>query len=377
MPAHANPSPPLTAVVASLRGGRIRLKVAGGTGVLMVAGVSREALHEELVVGQEIPVRAMGPGGRGETNYSAKGLIKTAWERIAEEYRVGEVVRGRVLKVEDKFALVELLPGAAGFVSVGEMEFDPPDTAREVLAPGEVVSVKILQLSPDAGRGLLSIRQALGHAARERIALVPGGRPFPREPAETGEVARAGAAPAEPGGAVEDRDRLAAENRSLRADLAEVRKELRAAREKAEIPREADPTSSPREFLLAVRIAYARMFEEGDRSGHPLRPMRVGREFLARLRALEGIPVEKVVEVCAQVASGRVKDMPSRKAHRAGEGGSGGAERGSDHARAWRCSLQDNTPGARRLHWWEVPAEGGGVVEFASVGHHDDYDVPG
>ncbi len=53
-------------------------------------------------------------------------------------------------------------------------------------------------------------------------------------------------------------------------------------------------------------------------------------------------------------------------------------ERRSDGASAWRCALQKDTPGARRLHWWRVPAPGDELdfIEFAQVGHHDDYSIP-
>jgi hypothetical protein len=40
-----------------------------------------------------------------------------------------------------------------------------------------------------------------------------------------------------------------------------------------------------------------------------------------------------------------------------------------DGATAWRGNVQNNTPAARRLMWWEVP---GGSVEFARLAVHDD-----
>jgi hypothetical protein len=40
-----------------------------------------------------------------------------------------------------------------------------------------------------------------------------------------------------------------------------------------------------------------------------------------------------------------------------------------DGATVWRGNVQNNTPAARRLMWWEVP---GGRVEFARLAVHDD-----
>ena len=106
--------------------------------------------------------------------------------------------------------------------------------------------------------------------------------------------------------------------------------------------------------------------------------MRVGPAFLHRLHALDGISLDKVFEVCAQVAAGRAHEIPAREVHRLRQSDRGAAyvERKRDGALAWRCSLQDNTPGARRLHWWALPGPNGGTIEFASVGVHDDYGIP-
>ena len=104
----------------------------------------------------------------------------------------------------------------------------------------------------------------------------------------------------------------------------------------------------------------------------------MGREFLESLNSLEGIPVEKVIDVCMEVAAGIVHEKAGRSVHELHEGAGGAAAvtRTSDNARAWRCSLQDNSPSARRLHWWSIPGAGGGAVEFACVVKHDDFSIP-
>ena len=147
--------------------------------------------------------------------------------------------------------------------------------------------------------------------------------------------------------------------------------EQRAARE--------DPTASERSFLLGVRLAYARDFGEGDRLAYPLGRMRVGRSFLGTLPTLDRVPLEKLLEVCAQVGSGRAHEIPGRSVHPFRTSEQGGAPyrvRARDDAKAWRCSLVDQTAGAPRLHWWSVPGPDGATVEFASVNHHEDFSLP-
>ena len=69
-------------------------------------------------------------------------------------------------------------------------------------------------------------------------------------------------------------------------------------------------------------------------------------------------------------------EIPGREVHLFGARGSPALVRSRDGAKAWRCSLQDATASARRLHWWQIPGPDGGTVEFASVGTHDDYAMP-
>ena len=183
--------------------------------------------------------------------------------------------------------------------------------------------------------------------------------------------------------AAADRAQLAEQNRTLRQQGQELRRQLRSAEDRHEalerrVASAADPLSSERAFLLGVRQAYARMFEEGDRVQYPLRRMRVGPDFLASLRALDGIDLDKVLEVCAQVAADKAHEIAAREVHqlRAGLRGAGTHVR-ADQGQAWRCSLQVKTPSARRLHWWNVPGADGPVIEFAQVGVHDDFDIPG
>jgi hypothetical protein len=55
---------------------------------------------------------------------------------------------------------------------------------------------------------------------------------------------------------------------------------------------------------------------------------------------------------------------------RKGTGGDDPQRIRQDGARAWRCAVRRNTPGAPRLHFWRLTD---GTVEFDHVGHHDEY----
>ena len=308
-----------------------------------------------------------------------------AWRRVAEEYREGDVVLGRVESLRHDGALVELLPGARGILFNNEMDYGFVSDPATVVQVDQVVSVRILTLRPEESRALLSMKAAHGESPRPPVALRPGEAPFlgddglsdavpgeEVEEPEDPEVARIAQLEAEVQTLREERSAALERNRALK-------KELRAAGERAErLERqleEEDPLSSEAAFLLAVRLHHARRPGESDL---PLQRMRVGREFMDRLRRLEGVSLDKVIEVCALVACDMATVLASREVHplREREGGSDQRQRAADGAKAWRCSIQEKTASARRLHWWRIPGEDGATIEFASVGIHDDFAMP-
>lgn len=65
------------------------------------------------------------------------------------------------------------------------------------------------------------------------------------------------------------------------------------------------------------------------------------------------------------------REIPARDLHRlrSGEGGDDAYVVRADGSRCWRSAIEQSTPGARRLRYWELP---GGAVELSRVVHHDD-----
>lgn len=294
----------------------------------------------------------------------------SAWTRFARHYRVRDVLVGTVQNITDFGIFVDVIPHVSGLVHKSQIDFEFVSDPRQWASVGDRVKVRILKLDVRQQRMELSIRQA--HGAEVRAPLddaMPIDVP-PRQGDEEGAALDL----------LRDELETVRQDRSqLRRALAETRKQLRIALQQvAKGEGETGATDSAPAFLEAVRVAYARMLPEGQRWDWPLRRMTVGPEFLERLRSLQGIKLGKVLDVCAQVACGVVREVSGRQAHRlrTGERGAGYRTRAVDGAAAWRCSLEDGTAAARRLHWWSTPGPDGESIEFASVGVHDDYDIP-
>lgn len=415
--------------VSAIDGRRISVRVGDVTGVVIYADVKLDVLASQLQPGQEIRVSRAGDTDDGIPRFSTQGLgpaapasarvvapqpatpstveptaalrspsappSAAAWRRVGEVYQTGDCVRARVFRITDNYLLVELLPGATAIVHSLEVAYERV-VLRDEYSIGEQVNVLLLNLDADAQRCEASIKRAYGQEVRPAVSLRRGDPPFlgdERPAAVSVSPARPTAGDAmrqqalEHTALIHERDELErrlaqaeAQRRMEKEQVTQLRKEKKALEERLTHLRRryglADPFASERDFLTAIRIEHARRCSEDDLLRYPLRKLVVGGEFLARARELEGIDAEKILEVCTEVAMGRCHEIPGRDAHllRVGEGGPP-RYRASDGARAWRCSLQNLTASARRLHWWNL---GGSpeTIEFASVGVHDDFGIP-
>jgi len=92
-----------------------------------------------------------------------KQLTPDPWTLAVERFKVGDKVRGRVSRLTDFGAFVELLPGVEGLIHISEMSWSKkikrPD---DVLKANEEVEVQVLGVNPADHRISLGLKQALG-----------------------------------------------------------------------------------------------------------------------------------------------------------------------------------------------------------------------
>ena len=92
-----------------------------------------------------------------------KQLSPDPWSLAAEKYPKHSRIQGKVSRVQDFGAFVELEPGVEGLIHVSEMSWSKKQVrAVDIVKPGEVVEVIILDVSPGAKRIALGLKQALG-----------------------------------------------------------------------------------------------------------------------------------------------------------------------------------------------------------------------
>jgi polyribonucleotide nucleotidyltransferase len=87
-------------------------------------------------------------------------------EKLTAEAEVGSLYMGKVRKITDFGAFVEILPGTDGLVHISQLDHKRVQRVRDILSEGDEVLVKVLEIDRD-GRIRLSRKAALGESITE------------------------------------------------------------------------------------------------------------------------------------------------------------------------------------------------------------------
>jgi small subunit ribosomal protein S1 len=115
---------------------------------------------EVLSVGDEVQVKVINVDvERERISLSRKSLLPSPWETIAETLHAGDYVEGRVTRIVDFGAFVELPAGVEGLVHISQMGYSSSQDPKNSVKPGETVLLRVLEVHPDRKRVALSMRQ--------------------------------------------------------------------------------------------------------------------------------------------------------------------------------------------------------------------------
>ena len=87
-----------------------------------------------------------------------KQLTPDPWTTLPERHPVGSKVKGKVTKVTDFGAFVEVEPGIEGLVHVSEMKDERVENPRDVVKEGEEIDVKVIDMDTQERKVALSIK---------------------------------------------------------------------------------------------------------------------------------------------------------------------------------------------------------------------------
>ncbi|MCX7958981.1 MAG: S1 RNA-binding domain-containing protein, partial [Deltaproteobacteria bacterium] len=87
-----------------------------------------------------------------------KQLTPDPWTQFTDEYSVGSKVQGKIVKVTDFGAFVEIIPGIEGLLHVSEMKEERIDNPKQVVKEGDVVRVMIIDINHQDRKIALSMK---------------------------------------------------------------------------------------------------------------------------------------------------------------------------------------------------------------------------
>jgi small subunit ribosomal protein S1 len=94
----------------------------------------------------------------GRIGLSYREMIENPWSAAAGKYPHNAIVRGKVTRLMEFGAFVELEPGVEGLVHISELSHKRVWRASDVVKEGEEIEVLVLNVDPQAQRMSLSIR---------------------------------------------------------------------------------------------------------------------------------------------------------------------------------------------------------------------------
>lgn len=126
-------------------------------------GSADEAVSEGDVVRAKILAIETDKKGQLRISMSAKQVMENPWSRVAEELKEGEIREGKVVRLTNFGAFVEVLPGIDGLIHISEMSYTKRvHKPGDVVAVGDKVTVKIKGVDLGAQRVSLSMKEAEG-----------------------------------------------------------------------------------------------------------------------------------------------------------------------------------------------------------------------
>ncbi|MDE0399492.1 MAG: 30S ribosomal protein S1 [Candidatus Poribacteria bacterium] len=138
------------------------------------------AANEALKEGSEIEVVVLQiDAAERRVSLGLKQTQPDPWEEVPEKYKVGSVVRGKVVNLTSFGAFTKLEEGIEGLIHISELADRRIEKPEEIVSVGDELDLKVINLSPKDRRIGLSLKALL--AEQERAAAPDE----PEKPART------------------------------------------------------------------------------------------------------------------------------------------------------------------------------------------------
>ncbi len=137
--------------------------IGGVDGLLHISDMSWGRINkpdEVVSVGDEVEVKVTKINKeKGKVSLSLKQLKAHPWEKAGEKYPEGTKISGRVVRLTNFGAFVELEPGLDALLPISEMSWTKRVRApKEIVNEGDVIEAKVLSCEPEKQRISISLK---------------------------------------------------------------------------------------------------------------------------------------------------------------------------------------------------------------------------
>jgi len=163
----------LVGVVQRLTNFGAFVDVGGVDGLVHISQLAHEHVNKASDVvteGETIEVEVLSIDRDNERiSLSSKKVIPGPWENITDQIANGDIIEGKVKRLVDFGAFVEVQPGVEGLIHISEIADRHIGTPDEVLAVDQMVKVKVLNVDEVEERISLSIKELEEAQAAEHV----------------------------------------------------------------------------------------------------------------------------------------------------------------------------------------------------------------
>ncbi|WP_435017348.1 30S ribosomal protein S1 [Tundrisphaera sp. TA3] len=135
--------------------------VGGVDGLLHIGDMSWSRLSSPtgaVKIGDEVEVKVLKVDRTAQrVSLGLKQLMPSPWDLAEDKYARGQTVKGRVTRLMDFGAFVELEPGIEGLIHVSELSPSRVRRVSDIVKPEQEVEVRILKIEPEAKKISLSL----------------------------------------------------------------------------------------------------------------------------------------------------------------------------------------------------------------------------
>lgn len=158
----------MTGIVRSVKPFGAFVDLGGADGLIPVSEMSWSRVEDPasvLSIGQkvEVKVHRLDRETR-KIALSLKALLRSPWDDFAERHKVGARLIGKVTRIADFGAFVEVAPGIEGLLHVSELSTQRVRRVRDVVSEGQEITVQVQNIDPAARRMSLSLKAMTAEA---------------------------------------------------------------------------------------------------------------------------------------------------------------------------------------------------------------------